>query len=152
MSPMQTRPPGTDRDEQTPEQDPRSTAELVGDLAELVSRLMREELALAMAELKQKGRSAGRGAGLLSGGGVSAFYGGGALIAAAVLALSQVWRPWLAALVVGVVLLVIAGALALIARRHVRAAVPPTPQRAVSGLFEDVSTVKEALRPEGATR
>jgi VIT1/CCC1 family predicted Fe2+/Mn2+ transporter len=152
MSQTQMRPPETGPDGRSAAQDPRSTTELIRDLTELVPRLLREELALALTELKQKGRSAGRGAGLFSGSGVLAFYGGGALIAAAVLGLSEVWQAWLAALVVGLVLLVIAGVLALIARKQVSAAVPPAPQRAMAGVREDVATVKDAAQTEGATR
>ena len=131
----------------TPHAEPagRSTVELVNDLVELIPRLIREELALAVAELRQKGRRAGVGAGLLGGSGVIAFYGGGALLTAAVLGLARVMPAWLAALVVGVVLLVVAGIVALIARRQVARAVPPAPEHAIENVREDVATVKQSM-------
>ncbi|MDI5942380.1 phage holin family protein, partial [Micromonospora sp. DH15] len=57
-----------------------STAELVQRATEQVSRLVRDELALARAELTQKGKHAGIGIGLFGGGGALALYGLGALI------------------------------------------------------------------------
>ena len=88
----------------------QSTAALLRQLAEQVSTLVRDEVELARAELRQKGRRAGAGAGALGFGGVLALYGGGVLVAAATLAIDLVLPAWLAALVVGAALLVIAGA------------------------------------------
>jgi uncharacterized protein (DUF58 family) len=68
------------------------------------------------------------GAGLFSVAGVLAFYGGAALIACAVLALALVVAPWLAALIVGVAVLLVAGVLALVGKGQVQAAAPPVPQ------------------------
>lgn len=124
--------------------DSRSTAALVNDLLDLVPRLLREELALAVAEMREKGRSAGVGAGLLSSGGVTGLFGGGALVAAAVLGLSRVVPDWLAALIVGLVLLAIAGVLALSARRRMARAVPPAPEHAIDNVRADVAAVKQA--------
>lgn len=128
--------------------DPRSTVELVNDLLELVPRLIREELALATAEMREKGKRAGVGAGLFTGGGVLALYGGAALVAAAVLGLARAVPDWLAALVVGVVLLAVAGVLALIARRQVARATPPAPQHTIESVREDIATVKDAAAGE----
>src|SRR3954468_15661748 len=85
------------------------TGELVNRLAAQVSELVRGELELARAELTEKGKRAGAGAGLAGAGGVVALYGIGALIAAAIAALDLVLALWLAALVIGVVLLIVAG-------------------------------------------
>jgi uncharacterized membrane protein YqjE len=82
--------------------------EMVTQLAEQVSRLIREELRLAQAEMAQKGKRAGLGAGMFGGGGVAALYGIAALLAAIVLALALVMPAWAAALVVGAVLLAVA--------------------------------------------
>jgi hypothetical protein len=128
--------------------DPRSTTELVNDLLELVPRLIREELALATAEMREKGRRAGVGAGLFTGGGVLALYGGGALVAAAALGLARAVPDWLAVLIIGVVLLAVAGVVALIAKRQVAQAVPPAPQRTMENVREDVATVKDAVAGE----
>lgn len=123
-----------------------STGDLVSRLSSQVTELVRGELELARTELATKGRRAGAGAGLAGAGGVVALFGVGALVAAAVAGLATVLDVWLAALVVGVVLLVVAGALALAGRSQIRRAVPPVPERAVEGVGRDVDAVKEAVR------
>jgi len=125
-----------------PAHDP-STAELVGRLSEQVSRLAREEIQLAVAEVRTKGRHVGMGAGLLGGAGVLAWFGGMALIAGLVLVLALVMPPWLAAFVVAVAVFAIAGVLALMGRKQVSQGSPPIPEQAVSGVKRDISQVKE---------
>jgi MFS family permease len=124
----------------------QSVADLVRQLTELVPQLVREELALAKAELTDKGKRAGLAAGLLGGGGALAFYGLGALIAAVALGLAEMLPGWLATLVVAVVLLLVAGLLALVARSQVRRAVPPVPEQAVQSARLDVEAVRESAR------
>lgn len=126
-----------------------STAELVQRATEQVTKLVRDELALARAELTEKGKHAGIGAGLFGGGGVLALYGVGALVAAAVLLLDLVMANWLAALVVAVVLFVLAGILALVGRKQVKQAVPPMPMAAAESVRADVDTVTAAVRDRG---
>jgi hypothetical protein len=124
----------------------RSMAELVSQLTELVPRLVREEIALGQRELQEKGKRAGIGVGLFGGGGVVALYGGGALVAGAVLGLAEAVPAWLAAVIVGVVLLGVAGVLALMGKRQVSAAGPPVPEQALRGVKHDVATVKESAK------
>lgn len=119
----------------------RSTADLIHQVTELVPRLVREELALAKAELARKGKRAGMGAGLAGGGGLLAFFGVAVLVAAAVLGLAEAMPAWAAALVVAAVLLAVAGLLAVLARGQVRRAVPPVPEQALQSTREDVRTV-----------
>jgi uncharacterized membrane protein YqjE len=120
-----------------------STAQLVSRLGEQVSTLIRSELRLAQVELQEKGKRAGIGVGLFGGAGIVALFGAGALVACAILALALIMDAWLAALIVGVVLLAVAGILALIGRRQVKQATPPLPTEAVEGLKQDIQTVKE---------
>lgn len=120
-----------------------STGELVSRLGEQVSTLIRSELRLAQAELQEKGKRAGIGVGLFGGAGLVALLGAGALVACAILALALVVDAWLAALIVGVVLLAVAGILALVGRSQVQRAGPPLPTEAVEGLKQDIQTVKE---------
>lgn len=127
----------------------QSTAELVQRAAEQISQLVRNELRLAQAELAEKGKRAGIGAGMFGGAGAIALYGGGALVAAAVLALAYAMPDWLAALIVGVVLLAVAGGLVLAGRKQVRQASPPVPERAVDSVKADIETVTEAVRERG---
>jgi hypothetical protein len=122
--------------------------ELVSDVTTDLSRLVRDELELAKAELKTKGKEAGVGAGLFGGAGTLAVYGLGVLIAAAVLGLATALPAWLAALIVAVVLFAVAGVAALLGKRHVTKATPPIPQRAVEGVQEDLEALK-GHHPEG---
>ena len=126
----------------------QSTAELVRRATEQVSTLVRDELNLAKAELSGKAKHAGLGAGLFGGAGLFALYGLGVLIATAVIALDLVWPLWLAALVVGVALLLVAGILALIGRGQVKKGVPPTPEAAVASIKADIDTVKRSAHHE----
>src|SRR5947199_7194212 len=86
-----------------------STAELVKQLSEQTSRLARQEVELAKAELAEKGKRAGLGAGMFGGAGMFALYMMGALVAAAILGLATAVAAWLAALIVAAVLGGLAG-------------------------------------------
>ncbi|WP_328460171.1 phage holin family protein [Actinoplanes sp. NBC_00393] len=124
----------------------QSTAELVQRASEQLSRLVRDELTLAKAELAEKGKHAGIGAGLFGGAGVLAGYGVGALIATLVIVLDLFLDLWLAALIVTVVLFAVAGVLALLGRSQLRRATPPEPQAAIQNLKADVDEVKQAVK------
>ncbi len=128
---------GTTRDQQD-----QGVGELVGQLTEQVSLLVRDELALAQAELKAKGKAAGLGAGLFGGAGLVAAYGLGVLIAAAVLGLAVAVDAWLAALIVGVVVLAVAGVMALVGKKQVTKASPPLPTESIEGVRHDVEALK----------
>jgi uncharacterized membrane protein YqjE len=121
-----------------------STGQMVAQLSEQVSHLVREELALAREEMVEKGKRAGLGAGLLGSAAVLGLYGVGTLFVTIAAALALAWPSWLAVLVVAVVIFVIVGVAALIGRRQVKEALPPTPTAAVAGTKADVETVKDA--------
>jgi MFS family permease len=117
-------------------------AELIKQLSEQSSRLARQEVELAKAELAYKGKRAGMGAGMFGGAGVFGFYGLGALIAAAILVLATAITAWLAALIIAVVLGAIAGILALQGKAKIQQATPPVPQEATESVKEDVQWAK----------
>jgi Putative Actinobacterial Holin-X, holin superfamily III len=123
-----------------------STGQLVGRLTEQISRLVRDEARLAQAEVTQKAKRLGTGAGLFGGAGLFAFLGLAVLVAAAVLALALVLPGWLAALVVAVVLLAVAGVLALVGKKDVQKGTPPVPTEAIASTRTDIQTVKESAR------
>jgi hypothetical protein len=127
----------------------QSTADLLKQLSQETSTLVRQEMALARAELTQKGKRAGAGAGMLGGAGVAALLTLGTLTACIVLVLSEFMDAWLAALIHTVVWAVIAGVLALQGRNKVQEATPPAPQT-VETLKEDVEWAK-TRKPSGAT-
>ena len=130
--------------DQTADLSTASTGELVQRLSTQLSELVRRELDLARAELTAKGKRAGEGAGLAGAGAVVALFGAGALIAAAIAGLATVLPVWLSALIVGVVLLLVAGVLALVGRGRLRQAAPPVPEQAVRGVQEDVAVIKNS--------
>jgi membrane protein len=124
------------------------TGDLVSRASEQLSTLVRDEIRLAQAELAQKGRRAGLGIGLFGGAGAIAWFGAGTFVAAAVLGLAVVVSPWLSAVIVGAVLLAIAGILALIGKREVTRATPITPQESLDSVRHDVDAVKKGLHRE----
>ena len=123
----------------------QSTAELVRQASEQISRLVRDELQQAKAELADKGRHAGMGIGLFGGAAVMVYYAVGALIFAAGLGLAEVMPGWAAALVVAAVLLVIAGIQALVGRSQLKRSAPLIPDRTIDSVREDIETVKTAI-------
>jgi hypothetical protein len=127
-----------------PAGDPRdaSIAELVKQLTDQTSRLARQEVELAKAELVTKGKRAGLGAGMFGGAGVFGLYAVGALSAAAILALDTAMTAWLAALIVAAVLGAIAGGLAMAGKNEVQHATPPVPEQATESVKEDVQWAK----------
>lgn len=124
--------------------DDQSVGELVQQLSQQTAALVRQEMRLATAELQQKGKTAGIGAGMFGGAGVVALYGVGALIAAAILGIATFLEPWIAAVIVGVVLLAVAGILALTGKKQVEQAGPPVPEQAMESAKRDVDEVKRA--------
>lgn len=117
--------------------------ELVGQATQQMSELVRGEMRLAVAELKEKGRHAGKGAGLFGGAGLVALYGAGALVAACIAGLAVVMPTWAAALIVAAVLLIAAGLLAVLGRREAGQATPMVPEKAADDIKQDLATIKE---------
>lgn len=120
-----------------------SAGELVRNLTEQVSRLFRDELKLAEYEMTRKAKRMGRGAGMFGGSGLCALYGVGCLLAAAIIALALVIPAWAAALVIGAVLLAVAGLAALVGKGQVGRATPPLPEQAAASVKADVAEIKE---------
>ena len=119
-----------------------TTGELVADMSQAVSQLIRDELKLAQAEVTGKAKQAGIGAGMFGTAGLLALYGVGVVITAVILALALAMDAWLAALIVGVVLLAAAGIAAVLGRKRIAKAVPPLPERAVESVKQDIDAVR----------
>jgi uncharacterized membrane protein YqjE len=116
----------------------RGFGELIKDLAGQTSTLVRQEIKLAQAEVTERGKVAGRGAGMLAGAAVAALLGLGALTALIVIALDGALALWLATLIVTVLWLALAAVLALSGKKALQATTPPAPQT--------VETVKEDIQ------
>lgn len=116
-------------------------AELVSDLSAQTSRLVRDEMRLATAELKESAKHAGVGAGLIGASGLMAVFGLAALITAAIAGLALVLPVWASALIVAVVLFVIAAVAALISKAQAKK-VPPPLQVSSESVKKDIQEVK----------
>ena len=127
--------------------DPRnaSTGQLVGDLTEQITTLVRSEVQLATVEMKQKAKRYGIGAGLFGGAGFFGLLGANAVVTAIILALADVLPGWAAGLIVAVVLFFLAAVLALLGKKDVQKAGRPVPTEALAGLQADVDTVKHGI-------
>ena len=118
-----------------------SVGDLLKQLSEETSTLVKQEMALARAEITEQGKRAGKGAGMLGGAGVAGLLTLGALTATLIGVLDTAMAFWLAALIVTVVWAAIAGVLALQGRNEIQQATPPVPQT-VDTIKEDVQWAK----------
>jgi uncharacterized membrane protein YqjE len=116
----------------------RPIGELVKDLSQQTSTLVRQEIELARAELQQKGKLAGRGAGMLGGGAIAALLALGALTAALIALLDKAMATWVAALIAMALWAIVALALAKAGQKSLQHATPPAPQT--------IETVKEDIQ------
>jgi hypothetical protein len=126
----------------------RPLGELLKQLSEQTSRLVHQELELAKAELTQKAKQAGMGAGLFGGAGALGLAALGALTACFILALNAVMPAWLAALIVALVYGAVAAVLAMRGRAKVKQAVPPVPEQTIETVKEDVEWAKTQMRSD----
>ena len=120
----------------------RPTAELVRELSDQTTTLIRKEIELAKVELDGKRRRLTAGAGMFGGAGLFGLFAFGALTACLILALATVLSAWLAALIVAAVYGAIAGVLALRGKQQFARATPPVPEQAVETTKEDLEWMK----------
>ena len=124
--------------------------EPVGDLLKQVSgeasTLMRQELKLASAEMTGKAKELGAGAGMFGGAGYVLHLASIGLMLCLIFALATAMAPWLAALIVTVVFVAIAGALAFIGKKRIEKAGPPIPEEAIESVKQTIETVKEEAK------
>ena len=117
-------------------------SELVQRASQQLTELVRGELSLAQAEMKEKGRRYGRGGGLFGGAGLIGFLTLQALVAAAIAGLAVPLPVWAAALIVAGVLGAIAAVMALSGKKQVGRAAPPAPEQTIENVKADVATIK----------
>ncbi|WP_221353511.1 phage holin family protein [Streptomyces beigongshangae] len=120
--------------------------ELVQRASQQLTELVRGEMRLAQAEMKEKGKRYGKGGGLFGGAGLFGFLALEALVATAIAALAVPLPVWAAALIVTVVLGVIAAVLAITGKKQVSQAAPPTPERTIDSVKADVAEIKESAK------
>lgn len=118
--------------------------ELVQQASQQLTELVRGELRLAQAEMKEKGKLYGKGGGLFGGAGVVGFLMAQALVATMIAALAVALPVWAAGLVVTAALAVIAALMAVSGKKQVDQAGPPTPKQTVENVKADVAEIKES--------
>lgn len=123
----------------------RSVPELIRELSQQTGTLVRQELALARAELTQTGRRAGLGIGELGGAAVVGLFALACLAVCAIAALALALPVWLAALIVAAALTGVAGVLALRGKRQVAEAMPPLPDQTIETVKEDAQWARNRL-------
>jgi len=126
----------------------RSIGELLKQLSGETTRLVHQELELAKAELTQKGKQAGAGAGLFGAAGAIGLLAAAALTTCFILALDAVMPAWLAALLVAVVYGVIALVVVKQGQAKMKAAGPLVPEQTIETVKEDVAWAKTQMRSD----
>jgi hypothetical protein len=138
---MSVHPPGDDlRD--------RSMGDLLKQLSQETTTLVRQELDLAKAEMAEKGKHAGKGIGLFSGAGLFGLGAFLALTTAIIAGLSEAMDVWLAALIVTVVYGVVTAVLAKSGQSKIKDAGPVAPEQTVQTLKEDAEWAKTRTRSD----
>lgn len=130
-------PPGADGDLRE-----RPVGELLRELSDQTTTLVRQEIDLAKAELAEKGKTAGTGAGMFGGAGLIGILALASLTACFIGALDTAMPFWLAALIVAAVYGAVAGVLALSGKKKVQEATPPAPEQTIESVKEDVQWAK----------
>ena len=120
----------------------RSLLELLTEIPVLVRELVAGEIELLKQEMIRKLKALGVGAGLIFGAVIVLLGMVGVLLTAAILALSLVMPGWLAALLVAVLLLIIAGILGLVGYRVLKKGIPPLPTQTIDGLKKDLNVIR----------
>jgi uncharacterized membrane protein YqjE len=123
-----------------------STADLVRDLSEQTATLVRKEVELAKAELSQKGKVAGTGAGMLGGAALVGLLALGVLTALVLSLLDKAMDFSLAALIVTLVYAACAAVLAVAGKERIKQGMPPAPEETVETVKEDVQWARSQAK------
>jgi uncharacterized membrane protein YqjE len=124
----------------------RPTGELLRELSQQTTDLVRQEIELAKAELTQKGKRAGVGASMFGGAGLFGVFAFAALTTAIIAALDLAMPVWVAALIVAVVYGIVAAVLAQRGKQKVQDVGAPMPEQTKDSLKEDVQWAKTRMR------
>ncbi|PZR55973.1 MAG: hypothetical protein DLM50_09115 [Candidatus Meridianibacter frigidus] len=114
-------------------------------LAEDLGVLVRKDLESARAEMMEKVKTAGLGAGMLSGSAVTAMLTLFSLTALAMVLLSAVVKLWIAVMLVTLFWAIVTGILALVGKQKIQDAGPPIPEETIAKLKDDIETAKREV-------
>jgi uncharacterized membrane protein YqjE len=123
-----------------------SAADLLKQVSDEATTLVRQEIKLAAAEMTEKAKQVGVGAGMFGGAGYTLHLASLGLMLCLIFALATAMAAWLAALVVTVVFVAIAGVLALVGKKRIQKAGPPIPEEAIESVKQTIETVKEEAK------
>jgi len=123
-----------------------STGDLVKQLSEQTTTLVRKEIELARVELTEKGKVAGQGAGMFGGAAVAGLLAAGTLTVVIIALLDKAMDLWVAALIVTLVYGAVAAVLAMRGRDRVKEGMPPAPEQTVETVKEDVQWAKSQAK------
>jgi uncharacterized membrane protein YqjE len=126
-------------------QNGRSVPEVLQDIVGNIQEIIRSEFRLAKAEVKQEASKAAPPVKMIIAGAAIGFYGLGFLLFTAVMGLATMMATWLAALIVGAVLGIIALALIGTASKRLKQ-VNPVPERAIETMKENVQWAKHQIK------
>ena len=118
----------------------RTIGQLVADASHDLSTLLRAEVSLAKAELKVEAKQAALGAGLFAGAALFGLLATVLILFAVAYALDLALPTWLSFLIVGVLLLAMAGLLALVGKTRISKVGPP--QRTIDTSKQSIEALK----------
>lgn len=123
----------------------RTLGQLVSDVSADISQIMRGELELAKAEIKQDVTHAGKGAGMFAGAAVVGLYGLG-LLFLGLAGVIAIWLPWWAGLLIMAgALFLVAGVLALVGKKSI-GRVKGKPEKTIDQAQQTVDSLKGAAQ------
>jgi hypothetical protein len=120
--------------------------EVVNRVKDDATTLVGQEMRLAKAEMGEKAKEIGIGAGMAGGAGYVAYLASIAFMLTLIFALAEVMPEWTAALIVTVLLAAVAGVLAMKAKQRIQEAGPPIPEQTVESVKQTIETVKEEAK------
>ncbi|MCL4402485.1 MAG: phage holin family protein [Acidobacteria bacterium] len=123
----------------------RSTAEIVQKIVQDFQEIVRSEIQLAKTELTERGKQAGKAAGVLGGGLVLCAFAGGLVIIAGVAAMALVMPVWLACLLMAVFLLIVGGGMAIVGQQRLKQT-SIKPEKTIQSVKGDVQWLKQQTR------
>jgi hypothetical protein len=121
-------------------------SDLVKQVSSEAQTLLRQEMKLAKAEMTEKAKDMGVGAGMFGAAGYLTHLAALGLMLCLIFALATFLPAWLAALIVTVLFAAVAGALALAGRKRIKKAGPPVPEETVESVKQTIQTVKEEAK------
>jgi uncharacterized membrane protein YqjE len=124
----------------------QSTGELVKQLSEQTTTLVRQEIELAKAELSEKGKTMGEGAGMFGAAALLGLLALGTLTALILSLLDKAMDFSLAALLVTLAYAALGGVLAMTGKQRLKRGLPAAPEQTVETVKEDVQWAKSQTK------